>query len=57
MQLFDVVIVGGGVGGSALAANLAESGLSVRLLERETEFVDRVRGEFMSQWGVVECQN
>ncbi len=56
MQLFDVVIVGGGVGGSALAANLAESGLSVRLLERETEFVDRVRGEFMSQWGVVECQ-
>ena len=57
MQLIDVLIVGGGVGGSALAANLAEAGLSVQLVERATEFVDRVRGEFVSQWGVAECQH
>ncbi len=53
---YDVIIVGGGIGGSALAAGLAESGLTVLLLEREREFVDRVRGEWMAPWGVAETK-
>src|SRR5262245_23948300 len=49
---FDVVIAGGGLGGSALATVLARSGRSVLVLERETKFKDRVRGENMLPWGV-----
>ena len=41
----DVVIVGGGIGGSGLAAVLADGGLDVEVLERTTTFPDRVRGE------------
>jgi 2-polyprenyl-6-methoxyphenol hydroxylase-like FAD-dependent oxidoreductase len=55
-QAVDVVIVGGGVGGSALGANLAQAGLEVEILEREVEFVDRVRGEWMAPWGVAETK-
>jgi len=55
-QSVDVIIVGGGIAGSSLAANLAENGLSVEVLEREVEFVDRVRGEWMAPWGVAETK-
>ncbi len=55
-QSLDVIIVGGGIAGSNLAANLAENGLGVELLEREKEFVDRVRGEWMAPWGVAETK-
>lgn len=55
-QALDVVIVGGGVGGSALAASLAQAGLAVVVLERETTFVDRVRGEWIAPWGVAEAK-
>lgn len=55
MQSYDVIVVGGSIGGSALAANLAQAGLSVELLEREENFVDRVRGEWMAPWGVHEA--
>jgi 2-polyprenyl-6-methoxyphenol hydroxylase-like FAD-dependent oxidoreductase len=48
----DVVIVGGGIGGSSLAAVLAAGGLSVTVLERTTIFPDRVRGEMYAPWGV-----
>lgn len=48
----DVVIVGGGLGGSTLARVLARSGKKVLVLERETKFKDRVRGENMLPWGV-----
>ena len=56
MSYRDVVIVGGGVGGCALAANLATAGLKVLVLERENVFVDRVRGEWITPWGTQECQ-
>src|SRR5918998_2360764 len=52
----DVIAVGGGMAGSALAKALAEAGLRVLVLERETAFRDRVRGEQMLCWGVAEAQ-
>ena len=48
----DAIIVGGGLGGSALAEQLARAGRDVLVLERETLFKDRVRGENMLPWGV-----
>jgi 2-polyprenyl-6-methoxyphenol hydroxylase-like FAD-dependent oxidoreductase len=50
-ETFDVVIAGGGLAGSALATVLAREGRSVLVLERETKFKDRVRGENMLPWG------
>ena len=50
----DVVVVGGGVAGAATATRLVNAGHEVAVLERETAFVDRVRGEFMPPWGVQE---
>jgi flavin-dependent dehydrogenase len=44
---YDVVIAGAGIGGSALATMLARGGLSVLVLEKETEYRDRVRGEWL----------
>lgn len=52
----DVVVVGGGVAGSALAAQLARGGVAVVVLERSTEFVDHVRGETIPPWGYAEWQ-
>lgn len=53
----DVVIVGGGIGGASLAYALAQGGLGVTVLEASEEFEDRVRGESMQVWGVVEARN
>ena len=50
----DVVIIGGGVAGCALATVLARNGLEVTVLERETTYHDRVRGEWIAPWGVEE---
>ncbi|CAB3788267.1 FAD-dependent oxidoreductase [Pararobbsia alpina] len=52
----DVVIVGGGLGGAALGRALAIHGIRVLIVERETSFKDRVRGEGMLPWGVVEAR-
>lgn len=52
VECADVVIVGGGIGGSALAAVLAAGGVDVLVLERTTVFPDRVRGEMYAPWGV-----
>ena len=54
---FDVAIVGGGIGGGALATVLARAGLSVLVLEKSTIYRDRVRGEWIAPWGVVELKD
>jgi 2-polyprenyl-6-methoxyphenol hydroxylase-like FAD-dependent oxidoreductase len=51
-----MITVGGGLGGSALAKAMAERGYKVLVVEREKQFKDRVRGEFMSPWGVAEAK-
>ena len=53
---YDIVTIGGGLGGSALAKAMAELGNSVLVLERERQFKDRVRGEFLTPWGVAEAR-
>ena len=56
MSDYDVVTVGGGLGGAALAKVLAEAGRRVLVLERTSQFKDRVRGEVLVPWGRVEAQ-
>jgi 2-polyprenyl-6-methoxyphenol hydroxylase-like FAD-dependent oxidoreductase len=53
-ESFEVVIIGGGIAGNALAAVLARAGKSVLVLERSTVYRDRVRGELFQPWGVAE---
>ena len=53
---YDIITVGGGLGGSALAKVMAERGARVLVLESETRFRDRVRGEAMMPWGVAEAR-
>jgi 2-polyprenyl-6-methoxyphenol hydroxylase-like FAD-dependent oxidoreductase len=53
---YDLIIVGGGIGGSALAAVMARDGRQVLLLEKSTVYEDHVRGEWIAPWGVVETQ-
>jgi 2-polyprenyl-6-methoxyphenol hydroxylase-like FAD-dependent oxidoreductase len=55
-ERFDLVIVGAGIAGGALATVMARAGYSVLLLERSTEYRDRVRGEFYEPWGVAEAR-
>ena len=53
---FDLVTVGGGLGASVLALSMAKQGVHVLVLERETQFRDRVRGEALAPWGVAEAK-
>jgi 2-polyprenyl-6-methoxyphenol hydroxylase-like FAD-dependent oxidoreductase len=53
---YDLICVGGGLGGAALARSMAERGARVLVLERETRFRDRVRGEYLECWGVAEAR-
>ena len=55
-QAYDLVIIGGGIAGSALAATMARAGRSVLVLEASTVFADRVRGEWIAPWGVAETR-
>lgn len=55
-ETYDVIIVGGGIAGSGLAAVLAKGGKSVLVLEKTTAFKDMVRGEWIAPWGVVEAK-
>jgi 2-polyprenyl-6-methoxyphenol hydroxylase-like FAD-dependent oxidoreductase len=53
---YDLIVIGGGISGSSLAKGMAEAGRRVLVLEAETEFKDRVRGEVISPWGVAEAR-
>jgi 2-polyprenyl-6-methoxyphenol hydroxylase-like FAD-dependent oxidoreductase len=53
---YDIITVGGGVGGATLAKAMAEQGARVLVLERERQFKDRVRGEFIAPWRVAEAR-
>lgn len=53
---YDLIIAGGGLAGSALAISLAGSGLRILIIEQQTEFRDRIRGEFLMPWGSLEAQ-
>jgi len=53
---YDLIAVGGGLGGSAVARVMAAAGARVLILEQEPKFKDRVRGEFLAPWGVAEAR-
>src|SRR5579859_5956772 len=53
---YDLIVVGGGVTGSSLASRVASSGARVLVVERETRFRDRIRGEALQPWGVAEAR-
>ena len=48
----DLVVVGGGIAGCALATAMARQGASVVVLERQQAYSDHVRGEIIWPWGV-----
>ena len=56
MADYEAIIVGGGIGGSALAIVLARAGRRVLLLEESQVYQDRVRGEWIAPWGVTEVK-
>ena len=49
---YDIITVGGGLAGAALARVVAKRGHRVLVTEREREFRDRVRGEALAPWGI-----
>jgi 2-polyprenyl-6-methoxyphenol hydroxylase-like FAD-dependent oxidoreductase len=56
MADYDLIVIGGGIGGSALSAVMAKTSKRVLLLEQSTVYEDRVRGEWIAPWGVVETR-
>ncbi len=54
---YDIISVGGGLAGAATAAVMARAGARVLILEKETAFRDRVRGEWIAPWGIAEARH
>ena len=52
---YDILIIGGGLAGSALGRSMALAGFQVLIIEKELKFRDRVRGEVLLPWGSVEA--
>jgi 2-polyprenyl-6-methoxyphenol hydroxylase-like FAD-dependent oxidoreductase len=55
-EKFDVAVVGGGIAGASLAYAMCKGGARAVVLEAETEFKDRVRGEVLCPWGTADAQ-
>ncbi len=55
-DVYDLIVVGGGIGGSALATTMSRHGTRCLVLEKSLEFEDRTKGEWMAPWGVMEAQ-
>jgi menaquinone-9 beta-reductase len=55
-KTYDVVTIGGGLGGAGFARLMAKRGARVLVLERTNEFKDRIRGEVLVPWGVAEAK-
>ena len=53
---YDVATVGCGLGGAALAKVLAARRMRILVVERESQFKDSIRGEWIAPWGVDEAQ-
>ena len=53
---YDLIVAGGGICGASLALRMAKNGARVLVVERETEFRDRIRGEAMQPWGAGEAR-
>jgi 2-polyprenyl-6-methoxyphenol hydroxylase-like FAD-dependent oxidoreductase len=53
---YDLIIVGGGIGGSALAITMSRDGKRCLVLEKSLQFEDRTKGEWMAPWGVLEAK-
>lgn len=56
MDHFDLIVVGGGVAGSAMATVMGRAGHRCLVLEKTTEFADRTKGEWIAPWGVAEAE-
>lgn len=56
-KTFDMVIVGGGIAGCALGRAMAQSGAEVLILEKESQYRDRIRGEAIMPWGSIEAKS
>jgi 2-polyprenyl-6-methoxyphenol hydroxylase-like FAD-dependent oxidoreductase len=54
VEKVDLVVVGGGIAGSAIAGRMSAEGARVLVLEQSERFVDRVRGEYITPWGARE---
>jgi 2-polyprenyl-6-methoxyphenol hydroxylase-like FAD-dependent oxidoreductase len=52
----DIVVIGGGIAGSAISVVLAQAGHSVVMLEKTLVHKDVVRGEWLAPWGVIEAE-
>jgi 2-polyprenyl-6-methoxyphenol hydroxylase-like FAD-dependent oxidoreductase len=51
----EVIVIGGGIAGCALACRVAGAGVAVTVLERERVYRDIVRGEALVPWGFREA--
>lgn len=53
---YDLIVIGGGIAGTSLAQGVAKAGARVLVIEQETEFRDRIRGECLQPWGMGEAR-
>ena len=56
-NVFDLLIVGGGLAGASLGQSMALAGFRVLIVEKEVKFRDRIRGEVLLPWGSVEAKD